>query len=447
MANAEELEKLRIDPERKGGRKTRRLVRYAAWGAIACALGGTLWAWPYLVPASVDMVPLKRINPEVETSTIVLSVTGYVIPHRRVELAPKIVARVQSIEADKGDRVTSGQVIVRLEDFEFRANFDRARAALDRAQARADELRAGSRPEEIEAARADAELAEAQRDDAQRTVRRLEPLVRQGVENQQALDTAQTQVLVALARVNAARKRFEVIRIGPRTEEIRAAGADVAEARANLETAAIQLRECQIRAPGNGTILERLVEVGELVTNQNFGGRGARGSLLSLADLGDMRVEIDLNQSDLARVSLNQPCTISLEAYPDREYRGEVRQIAPEANRQKATVQVKVAILEPDERVRPELNARVSFLKLLERRPGEKQKAQVFAPTSAVVERDGRPTVFVVANGRARARKVSRGMEGINGVEILEGLTGDERILAKPPDGLGDGAAVRDRAK
>lgn len=444
-AAQEQLHKLRIDPSRKGGHRTRRAVRWVLWLVVAAAVAGGLYAMPFVVPTEVDTVALTRIDPGVTTSTVALYVTGYVVPHRRIELAPKVVARVAALYADKGDRVTSGQEIVRLEDREFRANHQRAAASVARATARLDELRAGSRTEEVEEARSNLTLAEAQRDDAGRTVGRLRPLVSQGVENQQALDTAITQLAVSEARVNAARTRLELLVAGPRPETIRAAEAELAEARATLELADVQLDDCVIRAPISGTVLERIAEVGELVTNQNFGGRGARGALLSMADLNDMQVEVDLNQTDLARVRMHQTCLVSLEAYPDRNYLGRVVQMAPEANRQKSTVQVKVQVLDPDERMRPELNARVSFLDELRTGADSIPRARVFAPVSALIERDGTPTVVVADGARARLRAVRRGMETPSGVEITDGVTGTERVLVKPPDGIRDGAAIRQK--
>ncbi|PKO15329.1 hypothetical protein CVU37_13285 [candidate division BRC1 bacterium HGW-BRC1-1] len=444
MEAPKNLERLYIDPARKGGRpRSRRYLKWVLWGGLLVALVAGYRAMPYLIPVEAETTSLTRVDPETTTNTVVLNVTGYVAPHRRLELAPKVIARVIAVYADKGDRVTSGQIIVRLEEREYQANLDRANAAVERAQARLDELRNGSRKEEVEEARSNTQLAELQRDDARRTVGRLRPLVTARVENQQALDTAITLEGVAEARLAATRRRLDLLVAGPRPESIRAAEADLAEAQALEESARIQVEDCVIRAPISGTVLERIAEVGELVTNQNFGGRGARGALLSMADLNDMQVEVDLNQVDLSRVKLGQVCRINLEAYPEDNYDGRVVQVAPEANRQKATVQVKVQVNEPDEKMRPEMNARVSFLEPVSAREGVKAAARVFAPVSAIVERNGSPTVVVVKDGRAQLVAVKRGLETPNGVEITQGLTGEETIILKPGDGIRDGIAVR----
>ena len=444
MEAPKNLERLYIDPARKGGRpRSRRYLKWFVWVGLIAVAVAAYRAMPYIVPVEAETTNLTRVDPETTTSTVVLNVTGYIAPHRRLELAPKVIARVVAVYADKGDRVTSGQVIVRLESREYQANLDRATAAVDRAQARLDELQNGSRKEEVEEARSNALLAELQRDDARRTVGRLRPLVTARVENQQALDTAITLEGVAEARMAAARRRLDLLVAGPRPETIRAAEADLAEAKALQESARIQVEDCVIRAPISGTVLERIAEVGELVTNQNFGGRGARGALLSMADLNDMQVEVDLNQVDLSRVKLGQVCLINLEAYPEDNYDGRVVQVAPEANRQKATVQVKVQVDKPDEKMRPEMNARVSFLDPVSQKDGAAGAPRVFAPVSAIVERNGSPTVVVLSDGRAKLTAVKRGLETPNGVEITQGLTGDETILLKPPDGIRDGVALR----
>jgi len=444
MQNAADLSKLRIEPHLKRTPKGRGIIKLLFWVVVVLVVGTALWAYPYLVPEKVDAAPARIIDPDVETSTVVLSVTGYVVPHRRIEIAPKIMGRIEQLFVDKGDHVDQFQEVARLDASEYNASVARARALLARAEAVLAELRAGSRPQEIEQLRAELNLAEAQQRDARQNLDRNKPLVEKKVEGQYILDKAINDHDIAAARANSVRKKLELAVIGPRAEVISAAEAGVAEAKANLALAEVQLNDCIIRSPTTGTILERLVEVGEMVTNTNFGGtRGARSALISVANLSDMQVEIDLNQSDLSRVRLNQKCLISLEAYPDREYQGYVERIAPEANRQKATVQVKVQFLDPDQHVKPELNARVSFLDDIRRTRGVKPQPRIFVASGAVIERDASPVVIVADNNRARIIKVRRGMETPNGVEILEGLKGHETVLLKPPDRIKDGAAIR----
>jgi HlyD family secretion protein len=198
-----------------------------------------------------------------------------------------------------------------------------------------------------------------------------------------------------------------------------------------MEYAATILEAAEIRVPSDGTILERNVEQGEMVTTSFVGDRGAKSFVVTLADLNDIQVELDINQNDFNRISLNQPCTATTDAYPDREYKCTVDEIAPEANRQKATVQVKVKVSEPDERIRPEMNARVTFLESAVRaRPeGEGETKLYIVPKGAVHDRDGRKTVFVVSDGAVQVKPVTVQREVGPDAFVSAGLVGTEAII------------------
>ena len=197
-----------------------------------------------------------------------------------------------------------------------------------------------------------------------------------------------------------------------------------------------------IRAPVFATILDRNVEKGEFVTTGFVGERGAKGYVVSLADLNDLQVELDIDQNNFAKLVPAQPAVITTDAYPDRKYAGRIVAIAPEADRQKATVQIKVKIENPDQFLRPDMNASVSFHEEA-KTVGEKSRAttQVVIPQSAV--RDN--SVFVVLNGRAARRKVVLGGSGSGGVRVSSGLSGGEDVIVNPSVGLKDGERVRGR--
>jgi HlyD family secretion protein len=202
-----------------------------------------------------------------------------------------------------------------------------------------------------------------------------------------------------------------------------------------------------IRSPIAGTVLGRNVEVGEFVTTGFVGDRGAKGYVVSIADLNDLRVELDISQNDFAKVLPRQPCWIVTDAYPDRKYEGVVDLISPEANRQKATVQVRVKVLNPDGLLKPDMNATVSFLsprqlaatRLASTTPSSGSPT-IHIPASAV--RDG--VVFVVENGRAVKRdvvtlKIGSGRQ----VEVRKGLIGGEDLIVSPTESLQDGERVK----
>jgi HlyD family secretion protein len=193
-----------------------------------------------------------------------------------------------------------------------------------------------------------------------------------------------------------------------------------------------------IRAPVAGTVLERLIEKGEMVTTGYVSGRGAKSALVSIADLNDLEVELDINESDIRRVRVGQECSVIPESYPDRKYRATVRELAPEANRQKATIQVKVAVIDPDSYLRPETNAKVNFLEEgSEVQAGARER--ILVPRGAI---QSGPAVFLLRDQKAVRIPVTIGAERNGRVEILSGLEGGERIIVGGLDGLADGMVV-----
>jgi HlyD family secretion protein len=283
-------------------------------------------------------------------------------------------------------------------------------------------------------------------DEAQ--LRRVEGLVKEGVSPAQTLDEARGRFDTSRANVASLTKTYELIRKGPRQEQIDSARAEVSRARAAMQYATTILDSAQIRVPIAGTILERNVEQGEMVTTSFVGDRGAKSFVVTLADLNDIQVELDINQNDFNRIEMNQPCTVVTDAYPDREYKCVVEEIAPEANRQKATVQVKVKFTEPDEYIRPEMNARVTFLQSESKAaaaPEETSKLYI-VPKRAIVDRDGGKSVFVVNEGAVQVKPVTVRREVGSDVFVSAGLTGSESIIVGERLGqlkVGDRVTVR----
>lgn len=241
----------------------------------------------------------------------VLTASGYIIARERIEISPRFMGVVKWVGVKKGDSVTNGQTVVLLDDSEYRARL----------------------------AEVDGQLAVAQVavDKARLDLRRAEELVRQRVEMAKVLDDARLGVASAEAQVK-----------------------QLAGSRKLIET---WLDWCVIRSPVNGVVLEKLADANELVSPQNFGGtRGPSTSLVAVADLGDLQVEIDVSESDLAKIRLGQKCRVTPEAFRDKAYEGVVVEIAPEATRAKGTLQVKVQVRNPDRFLTPELSAKVDFL-------------------------------------------------------------------------------------
>jgi len=326
--DAAKLQSIRISEHQ------RRRSNWAFWIivlAAVLALGGSLylarpWAKDERVFAAANSqlpaVPEKNATanaasasakrPEARPGDSVLTVSGYIINRERIEVSPRVMNQVKWIGVKKGDRVKKGDVVVQLDDAEQKA-----------------------RLAELEGQIAVAQVA---LERAHVNFQRVRKLRATQNETQEREDDAR----LAVASAEAHLKQLDGVR----------------------QTAQVWLEWTVIRAPIDGVVLEKLADPGELVTPQSFGGtRGPSTALLSLADPNDLQVEIDVNESDLAKITMNQRCRVSPEAYPEKVYGGYVAEIAPEANRQKGTLQIKVQIEKPDHFLTPELNAKVEFLK------------------------------------------------------------------------------------
>jgi HlyD family secretion protein len=369
---------------------------------------------------------------------VVLNATGYIVAHHEIEVASKVIGRVAWIGVEKGDHVQAGQELVRLEDDEYQAQLTQAKGNLVSLQARLAQDEHGSRPEEIAVARANLNQVKADLDDAKVTLDRTKELAGQGVVSRQQLDDAQSKYDDAAARVISLERTLELVRKGPRQEEIDSLRGQVEQAKGAVAYAQNQLDNTIIRAPVTGTILERAVEKGEFVTNGFVGDKGAKGYVVTLADLDDLQVELDINQNDFARLHMGQKGVITTDAYPDRKYYGVIAEISPKADRQKATVQVKVKVLHPDDYLRPEMNASVSFLADQQNAASGSAQPLIVIPASAVKDNG----VFVVLGNRAVRRPVRTGPTSSRGVEIDQGLIGGEDLIVNPPPGLKDGDRV-----
>jgi len=411
--------------------------------AVIVLLGTTRLAYNKLGAAiEVQTVRVEPISTGANGAgqAVVLNATGYIVAHHEIEVASKVVGRVASIGVEKGDHVRAGQVLVRLEDDEYRAQLVQAQGNLVSLEARLLQDEHGSRPEEIAVAKANLNQVKADLDDAKITLDRTKELAAQGVVSHQQLDDAQSKYDDAVARVASLERTYELVRKGPRQEEIDSLRGQVEQAKGAVAYAENQLDNTVIRAPVNGTILERAVEKGEFVTNGFVGDKGAKGYVVTLADLNDLQVELDINQNDFSRLHMGQKGIITTDAFPDRKYDGVIAEMSPKADRQKATVQVKVKVLHPDDYLRPEMNASVSFLADTQSGASAGRAAQplIVVPASAVTDNG----VFVVFGHRAVRRTVKTGPTTSHGVEIDQGLIGGEDLIVNPPPSLKNGDRV-----
>ena len=311
--NTETLRKLTIPAEKKAARKRGPVVVIVL--VLLFFFAGGLVFLQTRDRQDVALAATPATNAPAataETGDAVLTVSGYVIPRERIEISPRFQGTVRWIGVKKGDMVQQGDVLVRLEDDEYQARLKEATARVLQAEAN------------LEFARSN--------------FKRAETLRTKDTSSEQELDGAR--------------------------QGLRAAEAELKAAKAAVDLAQLYLDWCTIRAPITGVIMEKLVNPNELVTPVNFGGSGGPSTaFLAMADLNDLQVEIDLNEVDTPKVRLGQRCRVSPEAYPDKVYEGVVAEIAPEANRSKGTLQIKVQVRNPDRFLTPELSARVDFLR------------------------------------------------------------------------------------
>ncbi len=309
----EDLHKLRIDKSHKSRREPRAKWPWAL--LVLLILGGAAGAWQYQKGANIPTVETLRVKqPEVSAADnggakndlVVLNATGYIIAAHKIELASKVVGRVAWIGVEMGDKIEKDQVLVRLEDDEYKARVMQEQGMFDNAKARLDELKAGSRVEEVAQMQAQLDGAEVEAANAKRAYQRL--LTIGTTRTPSELDDAQSLMNSRAAQVEAVRQQLALLKAGTRKEQIAAQQATVQQLQGSLDNAMIDLTNTVIRAPISGTVLERNVEVGEFVTNGVVGDRGAKGYVVSLADLNDLLVELDISQNNFAKVNANGPC-------------------------------------------------------------------------------------------------------------------------------------------
>ena len=384
----DELASLRIDRSRPApAPPRRRLALVAAGAALALAAAG-LAAWRWLAaPAVVEVAYATRSEPgSAAASGPVLSGSGYVVTGEKyVSIGVRVPGRIDRYFVDESDRVTEGQPLVKLDDRDYRAALARAEAELRVIEATVD-----LRHKELE---------------------RMRKLRREDVASQAQFDVKENELRVAEAQ----RAQFQ---------------AEIEQARVNLDYTVL-------RAPSDGVILAKLKEVGEMAVPGGFAGSG---DLIRMANLEDLRAEVDVNESDLSRVQLGQAAEVVPDAFPDRRYPAKVVKLYPQVNRQKGTLKIEVGIPEPDEHLRPDMSVRIHFLG--EAKPAREGGAVVLAPRAALRDEGGSAFVWIVTDGRLRRQAVRPGAEMGDRVVVAEGLLGGEALVIGDAAELAEGRAV-----
>jgi RND family efflux transporter MFP subunit len=399
---ADDLAKLRLDKAqlgRRGARKSRIILITLL--AAALLVGGWLYRTGALTPA----VPVRLVN----TATLypaqtlaLLNASGYVVAQRKAALGSKITSRLVYLGVAEGQRVQEGQVVARLENEDVLAARNRARAGID-------------------VARATLAQAEAELRDATQSFERAQEMRARKFASPSDYDAAENR----LRRVRAV---------------VAVAQASLRASEAALAEAEVQLSYTEIRAPFAAVVLTKNADIGDIVTPLGAAAN-ARASVVTIADMGSYQVEADVSESNIGQVRVGQPCEIQLDALPDVRLRGRVQTIVPTADRGKASVLVKVAFLDQDPRILPEMSAKVAFL-TREAAPDERQPITA-VPATAIRDRGNEKVVYVVRDNHAVAMPVQVGRGFGDQVEVLAGLKTGEAVVLRPPAELHDGARVR----
>jgi len=407
----------------------------------------------------VEVLQVARTSPIASAALAGTSANGYVIGRVRAALSADTPGRIVEMNVEEGSMVKKGDVVARLYSDEYRAVLQRAAADLAASRALVAsrhaslqvaggmlaERRSGAGRVQANVSEAEASLRLAEAD-----LVRAERLLASGIGTKERLDTAQAERDRARARRDAALAAGQEAVDAVRSAELELAAAEAAlqegEAlvpvkEAEVAQARATLDKTEVRAPFDGIVVLKDAEVGEVVSPNSQGGN-SRGSVCTMVDFASLEVQVELPETSLTAAVVGKPATIFLDAYPEQAYRGRVLRIWPTANRQKATVEVRVGFLAPDARLRPEMGARVVFTASEEAPAATQAEPALLIPREAVVGIEGRSHVFVLERDVARLRPVEVGGERSGRVLVSAGLVEGERIVASPPDSLQDGERV-----
>lgn len=429
-----DLSALRIHRDDDEGSGARRGLRVVLLGTViilvaaALLVGYRMWG-----AATMPEVEVARAIVESGSAGIeILTATGYIVADRKAAVSPKISGRLEYLGVDTGSRVKPGQIIARLEHRDLDAQLSEARSSLANYQSARVQAEA-----ELEQARAGLAQAQANMQKSRLELARQTDLLERGVTSKAESDNATAQARVDEGQVRSAAAQIKAIQA-----KIESSTHQVRSAEARIRLAEAQLEYTSIRSPFEGLVISKDAEVGETVAPAIFGGSSTRGSVVTIVDPNTLEVEADINESSIGKITPGLSAEVTLDALPNEKLAAEVRKIVPTADRQKATVKVKVRFLEIDPRILPDMNAKVTFIQKPE--AGSKtEAARVTVPKSAIQQRDGKTIVFVFNDGRAISQSVTTGGEFGDRVEIKQGLAGGEAVIVRGAENLTDGSRVK----
>ncbi len=396
-----DLSELRIDAHKRGRSGTgKRVAVIFAVLAVLLILGAGYYAYSHRAPT----VEVASVEAPQSGPPALLNASGYVTPQRRATVAAKITGRVTGVYFTEGMRVRKGFILARLDDSDAQKQLATAIADRNATQASILDFQVQLKNAEIE-------------------LHRVTALRGAGVESQQALDNARMAANSLKAKIDYAQS------------QVLAGDARIQEAKQAVEN-------CVIRAPFEGIVVSKDAQVGEMVSPISAGGGFTRTGIATIVDMNSNEIEVDVNENYIARVKPDQDVTAVLDAYPDWKIPCRVRTIIPTADREKATVKVRIAFDRLDPRILPDMGVKVTFLGK-EAGTASKAPAGVFVPSTAIRDEAGRKVVFLVRGDQLERHAVKLGTSNGDRTQVLAGLSpGDQVVVAGPPR-LRDGEAVR----
>jgi RND family efflux transporter MFP subunit len=403
-ASVHDLGSLRIhDGQRKSSKMGKGLAIFFGLLVILAGIGAGVYALVQSKPV-VEVAPARKaVGPAGREA--LLNATGYVTPRQRATIAAKITGRVTGVFFDEGTHVHAGQLLATLDDAD-------ARRALETAKADRDSARAAIADYEV------------QLKNARISLHRTEELQKAGVQAQEQLDNSRTAADSLQARIDLSKAQL-----------------NGAEARIRESQQAVD--NCTIRAPFDGIVVSKDAQVGEMVSPVSAGGGFTRTGIATIVNMNSNEIEVDVNEAYITRVKPGQQVSAILDAYPDWEIPSRVRTIIPSADRQKATVKVRVSFVKLDPRILPDMGIKVTFLGDEPSKKDEAAAPGILIPQSAIHDENGKKVVFLVRGDKTERRAITLGGNHGNDMEVIAGLAAGDSVVVNGPADLHDGQSVQ----
>jgi len=386
-----DLSKLKIDRSEKSfNPDSNRNKTIGLTSAVIIVVAVLFFVLRSMFSQGIEVKLITAVTQSPSQTNASLTASGYIVAQRKAAVASKGTGRLIWLGVVEGDKVKKGQIIGKLEDNDIRALLQQAKANLS--------------------------LYQADLKDAENSFNREKALLKTGSATRMEVDAAEARYLRVLASIDVAK--------------------------ANISSQEIALENMLIRAPFDGTVLTKNADIGEIVSPMGA-SINSRAAIVSMADMSSLEVEADVSESNIEKIKLNQESEIVLDAYPDKSYDGYVSKIIPTADRSKATVMVKVGFKHYDERVLPEMSAKVLFLSEKAKGEVKDEKPALIVPMTSVANRNGRDVVYLVKDEKAMEVPVTTGRKFNAYIEITSGISDGDKVIDNITDQIKNGIKVK----